>query len=96
MYILNSANDQLINADFAERFCVAEKPDAALVIASYSDTRPPVTVGRYKDAEEARAVLFEIMQALAGEQRYYTMPESRRYHGERVIKDARTKRRGGS
>ena len=51
MYILNPGADMIINSEFVERFLIVNKPDASLVIASYSDSRPPVTLGRYKADE---------------------------------------------
>lgn len=35
MYILTGDKKQIINSDFVERFCISEKPDAALIVASY-------------------------------------------------------------
>ena len=35
MYIMVPTGMQIINSNFVERFCVVEKPDAALVVASY-------------------------------------------------------------
>ena len=34
MYIMVPTGMQIINSEFVERFCVVEKPDAALVVAS--------------------------------------------------------------
>ena len=93
MYIL--AGKQLINSNFVERFCIVEKNDAALVVASYNDTRPAVTLSRYKNIHEATGVLVELMYALSGEQTTFSMPDSSLYH-EKIIKDARTRRKGGS
>lgn len=94
MYIL--AGKQLINSNFVERFCIVEKNDAALVVASYNDTRPAVTLSRYKNMREATDVLDELMYALSGEQATFIMPDSTLYHEEIIKKDARTKRKGGS
>ena len=96
MYIMTAGGRQIINCEFVERFCIAEKEDATLIVASYSDVRPPVTLGRYKDPEEARRANEELMGALAGGQTCFDMPESLLYYAEHIKKDARTKRRGGS
>lgn len=96
MFILNSYGKEILNADFVERFCVVEKQDAALIVASYNADRPPVTIGRYADAKEARSVLQEMFIALSGGEMLYYMPESELYAYEKIEKDARTKRRGGS
>lgn len=94
MYIW--AGRQVVNSAFVERFVVVEKNDAALVVASYSDTRPPVTLSRYKNAREATDALQELMFAISGEQTAFYMPESTLYHEEVIKKDARIKRKGGS
>lgn len=96
MYIMVPSGMQIINSEFVERFCVTEKPDAALIVASYSDVRPPVTMGRYANTKEAKQTLGELMAALAGGQTCFTLPDSTLYYGEQTKKDARTKRRGGS
>lgn len=46
MYIMNAMQNTVLNSNFVERFLVADKGDAALVIASYSQDRSPVTMGR--------------------------------------------------
>lgn len=96
MYIMAAGGKQIVNSEFVERFCIAEKEDAALIVASYSDVRPPVTMARYKDMEEARRAIGELMGALAGGQACFDMPDSILYYEEQIKKDARTKRRGGS
>lgn len=96
MYILNSMQTSIVSSEFVERFCISEKPDAALIVASYSTERSPVTLGRYENLSEAQDVLSDLILALAGGQACYTMPESTLYARERVKKDARIKRRGGS
>lgn len=96
MYIFAGDRKQIINSEFVERFCIAVKPDAALVIASYSETRPPVTISRYRDSAEANDALQELLSALARGERAFSMPDSIYYFEEKTIKDARTKRRGGS
>lgn len=96
LYIMSENGKQIINTEFVERFCIVEKEDAALVVASYSDVRAPVTIGKYLDAAEAKGVLADIMAALSGVQCYYNMPGSRLFAGEYIKKDARIKRRGGS
>lgn len=96
MYIMAAGGKQIVNSEFVERFCISEKEDSALIVASYSDVRPPVTMARYKDVKEARRAIGELMGALAGGQTYFDMPESILYYEEHIKKDARTKRRGGS
>lgn len=96
MYIMLAGGRQIVNSEFVERFCISEKNDAALIVASYSDVRPPVTMARYANMDEARGVLCELMGALSGGQGYFTMPESVLYFEERTVKDARVKRKGGS
>lgn len=96
MYILTGDKKQIINSDFVERFCISEKPDAALIVASYDKNIQLVTVARYRDLREAQKVLGELLCAIAGGQAYYTMPESLLYAEQHISKDARIKRKGGS
>lgn len=96
MYIMDAMQSTILNSDFVERFLVVDKGDAVLIIASYSQDRSPVTMGRYKNTKEARDVLCDMFIALHGGQSGYTMPDSTLYFEEHAIKDARAKRKGGS
>lgn len=96
MYILTHDAKQIVNSEFVERLCVAAKDDAALVIASYDDKRPPVTLTRCATLAEAKDALYDLLTALSAKQRHYIMPETLYYAAERKKKDARTKRKGGS
>ena len=62
MFFLNEMGCELINSSYVERFCVVKKPDAALIVASYGEERPPVTLGRYADADEAMTALYRLGQ----------------------------------
>lgn len=98
MYILNERQTEIINSDYVERFVVAEKPDAGLCIASYARTgeKQCVTIGRYKNLKEAQEALAGLFLAMAAGETSYRMPPSLYYDEERTVRDARTKRRGGS
>ena len=96
MYIMNAMQNTVLNSDFVERFLIADKGDAVLIIASYSQDRNPVTIGRYKDKKEAQDALENLYIALYGGQSGFTMPDSTLYYEEHTIKDARTQRKGGS
>ena len=96
MYIMNAMQNTVLNSNFVERFLVADKGDAALVIASYSQDRSPVTMGRYKDKKEAQEALGNLFSALYGGQAGFTMPDSVLYYAQIEKKDSRTKRKGGS
>lgn len=95
MYILTSDRKSIVDSSFVERFCIAEKPDAWLIVAGYSADRA-VTIGRYADRKEARSALGDLLTALAGGSNIYTMPDSVLYYGEKRKRDARTARKGGS
>lgn len=96
MYILNGPRKEIVDSSFVERFCIVEHADTAMIIASYSESRKPVTISKYRDLKEARDVLVDMLGALAGGQTAYEMPESSLFYGENVKRDARTKRKGGS
>lgn len=94
MYILTSDKKSIIDSNFVERFCTVEKPDAVLIIASYSADRA-VTIGKYanyREAIDAFHGLFTCMKSGSD----YEMPDSVLFHGESRKRDARTKRKGGS
>lgn len=97
MYILTSDAKSIIDSTFVERFCEVERPDAWLIIASYSEDRA-VTIGRYADRKEADDALRGLYDNLVGASDTYafTMPDSVLFHGEKWKKDARTVRKGKS
>ena len=97
MYIMASNGKDIVDSSFVERFCLVEKPDAWLVVASYSESRI-VTIGRYANRDEADSAFCRLFSDLAGCSGTYafTMPDSVLYHGEKWKRDARTKRKGGS
>lgn len=95
MYILASDGKSIVDSSFCERFCIVEKTDACLIVASYSAERF-VTIGRYADRQEADAALGGILSDLSGGSRVFYMPDSTLFHGERRKRDARTVRKGGS
>lgn len=96
MYILSNGGKEIINSGYVERFCMAEKEDAALIVASYGSSRPPVTMGRYADKPEAMRALESLFWSLSRQEASFEMPESTLYTYEARKRDARTKRRGGS
>ena len=96
MYIMTEKCREIINSEFVERFCVVEKEDAVLIVASYNDVRRAVTMARYRDKKEAEWAMGELMGALSGGSTYFYMPDSVLHWEEHIKKDARTKRRGGS
>lgn len=93
---MNQYDTEVVNSDLVERFRIAEKEDAVLVVAIYATNGAPITLARYKDTREAKGALSDLYMALYGEQRSFRMPESTLYAPEHVKRDARTKRRGGS
>lgn len=97
MYILTSDMKSIVDSSFVERFCLVEKPDAVLIVASYSAERA-VTIGRYADRKEADAAFSSLLNNLVGSGDTYsfTMPDSVLFNGEKQKQDARTVRKGGS
>lgn len=96
MYILNERGLEILNSDFIQRFAIAQKPDAALIVASYGETERPITMGRYKNLTEAKDVLMRLYAALRNGEPDYELPPSSYYDNESIRRDARTKRKGGS
>lgn len=96
MIILSEDGCKMFNSDFIETYIITDKGDNVLIAATYGEERPPKTLGRYKDIDEAKDALLQLYGAFSGNQIYFTMPDSRQKYEEAIIKDARTKRRGGS
>lgn len=95
VYIFTSDKKSILDSVFVERFCIVQKPDAVLVIASYNADRA-VTIGKYADLEEAHGVLAAMYVAISAGDENYTMPDSRLFGEDFRKRDARTKRKGGS
>lgn len=94
-YIFASDQKSIIDSSFVERFCLVEKPDAYMIVASYSAERM-VTIGKYKDRAEADGVMYTLYRALGTDEPFFEMPDSVLFHGYSEKRDARTKRKGGS
>lgn len=101
MFFMNGNRNEIVNANACERFCISEKEDAALVIASYGRDRAPLTLGRYRTPTEAKEALDCLLAAFEDGKTGYSMMESTGaqlpmewqrdpYHG------VKQKRRGGS
>lgn len=95
MFIRTQDAKQIIDSSYVERFCVVVRPDAVLIIASYSEDRA-VTIGKYADKNEADDAFSDLFYALCNDNQQFEMPESRLFVGERKKKDARTRRKGAS
>jgi hypothetical protein len=93
MYIMDAQQKNILNADFVERYVIAEKDDAVLISASLGADRG-VTLGRYNTLGEAQDILYRLYCALANNEPFFDMPQ--REHKEPVKKDARITRKGGS
>lgn len=95
MQILDQKEIMIVNSEFVERFLLVPKDDCHLIIASYSETRNPVTLGRYAK-HEVYGVLSDLFAALSGNRDSFLMPPSSIFEDNRRKHDARTKRKGGS
>lgn len=96
MWIMASDGKSIVDSSFVERFCLVEKPDAVLIVASYSAERI-ITIGRYADKKEAASALSDLHINLAGNSASpYIIADSILYHGEKQKRDAQVARRGGS
>lgn len=94
MYILTSDGKSIIDSNFVDRFCIVEKFDAILIIASYSADRA-VTIGKYANYREAVDAFHGLFTCIKSGSDY-EMPDSVLFHGEKWKRDARTTRKGGS
>lgn len=50
MYIVSGDALQIIDSACVERFVVAKKPDAVLILASYGAERQPITIAKYESS----------------------------------------------
>jgi len=96
MFILSSSKEGIYESDCFERILIIEKPDAFIVSGFISEDKKPSTLGKYADRKEAQEVLYELFFAISGGQTHFEMPDSRIFHEQWTIYDARTKRKGGS
>lgn len=95
MYIMTQDERQIVDSGYVERFCLVVKPDAVLIIASYSENRA-VTIGKYADKAEADDAFNGLFYALWNGDPAFDVPQSRLFCSEQGKKDARVKRKGGS
>lgn len=86
----------MIRVDGVDRFCLVPKSDAVLIVASYAGVEKPVTIAKYEDRDEADRALTALYNAITADTFGFQMPDSRLWSLETEIKDARTKRKGGS
>ena len=96
MIIASQSGRIIINTEYVDRYTISNKPDAVLVTAGFGGSERAVTLGRYVDEDEASKAMTEIALAISGGQAILYMPESILTCEERHIKDARTRRKGGS
>lgn len=76
MFIMNGNRTELINTVHVRRFAIAQKEDACLVIASYSQETNPITLARYQTFDEAVTALDDMHMAISYDEQSYRMPES--------------------
>lgn len=96
MYILASDRKTIHDSVFLQRITISVKSDAVLICGALSMDKPLVTLGKYRDEAEARAVLLDLLGELGRDAGTYEMPDSELFHREREVRDARVRRKGGS
>lgn len=97
MWIANSSTGLLVNTLHIQRIFVLPAPDSALLSAVFPGDAKPITLERYKDKKEALNASAQIAQCIRyGDDSVMDLPVSCYYAEERQVKDARTRRRGGS
>ena len=97
MWVLAGDGSTLINLDRAKRVFLNTLPDVTMIGADFGNGDKPACIGKYYDADTARAAIYAIGQALADDKPYYIMDDNRQdAPTARKIMDSRVKRRGGS
>lgn len=96
MFIMSEGDRLVLNSNFVRYFYPVIGNGHVLLYASFPGDEKGARLGTYKDLKEARDALGKLYAALALGENCFYMPESRYYNEERIVKDARVKRRGGS
>jgi hypothetical protein len=96
MIIMSQSGKILCNSEYINKYTISDKPDAFLISAGFGGNELPVTLGRYKNAQEAISAMAELAASLGGGQTLFYMPESIIFAEQEHKRDARTKRKGGS
>ena len=96
MFILDSAKKTIHDSSYLQRITLSVKSDAVLICGAVTSDTPLMTLGKYANEKEARAVFLDLFGELSRGADFYEMPDSELFHRERDVRDARIRRRGGS
>ena len=97
MWVLSGNGEQMINMAQVRRVFLNRVGDAVLVGANYGDEAKVASLGKYREMDTAKRVLYDLVTSMDGGREFFIMPangydvvyESR-------IMDSRVKRKGGS
>lgn len=96
MFILNDRSGSIVNTDYVREFFLTDTNDSTLFSALFHGSEKFTTLERYKTRKEAMGARDQLARALSDGDTVFHLPESLYYFEERIKKDARTKRKGGS
>ncbi len=96
MWIINSRSGLCVNTRYVIRIFLQDTPDSTLVSAVLAGDDRLCVLERYSDHKEAMSATQHVHWAMEANLDVIDMPDSTYYYEERQVKDARTKRRGGS
>lgn len=96
MYILTASNRAIIDFQKYARILTSDMDDNVIVaVATERRHDDPVTIGRYYTMEQATEALSGLFEAIEQGKQTYWMPAGVPETASK-IRDARTKRKGGS
>lgn len=97
MWVLSGSGEQIINMAQVRRVFLNRVGDAVLVGANYGDEAKVASLGKYREMDTAKRILYDLVTAMGDGREFFIMPENVYdviYEGR--IMDSRVKRRGGS
>jgi hypothetical protein len=97
MWVLSGSGEQIINMAQVRRVFLNRVGDAVLVGANYGDEAKVASLGKYREMDTAKRILYDLVTAMGDGREFFIMPENA-YDViyESRIMDSRVKRRGGS
>nr|DAU18887.1 MAG TPA: hypothetical protein [Caudoviricetes sp.] len=95
MYAISSNTVKMFNFDHVLTVTISVKIDATVIMVTLTSGETK-TLERYATLKEAQEAMASLFAAIAAGKEGFIMPDSVLKYGEKIVKDARVARRGGS
>ena len=95
MFVMNASGTKIFNLYHVIVINLAETLDATVVMVSLASGEVK-SLERYANPKEAQEAVASLFAAIAEGKNHFIMPDSVLKYGEKIVKDARVARRGGS